>query len=172
MDNPEYSLNPPPQLLRPQTPSITHLFEDGGEQVFGAGVFEGAFLCLKVAARRGGERWPDGGQGGDDQLKEVRGKMGSMSHGNDVRIGGVSNNRSKISFNPIVLDVLDSPEAKHGDESVQRRTLVIAVLHAATITTSSLELMRSLARPREGREEVMDWRVDVIVGGVAVDCVV
>ena len=42
-------------------------------------------------------------------------------------------------------------------------TLVIAVLHALTTTTSSAELIKSLARPREGRADAMLCRAEVIV---------
>jgi hypothetical protein len=40
---------------------------------------------------------------------------------------------------------------------------VIGVLTAETMTTSSAELISSLARPRDGMAEVMDWIVEVMV---------
>lgn len=48
-------------------------------------------------------------------------------------------------------------------DCIERLTLVIAVLTAETMTTSSDELMSRRARPREGREEVILWMVEVIV---------
>jgi len=49
---------------------------------------------------------------------------------------------------------------------------VIAVRTALTMTTSSDELMSSLARPREGIAEVMDCSVDDIVDDVFAMCAV
>lgn len=42
----------------------------------------------------------------------------------------------------------------------------MGVRTAETMTTSSAELMRRRALPSEGRDEVMDWRVEVMVDGM------
>jgi hypothetical protein len=67
--------------------------------------------------------------------------------------------------------LLKEEERETGRKGVEKRllTLVIGVLTAETITTSSAELINNLALPNEGIADAIFWIVEVIIVLVVVD---